>query len=140
MLIKLFYLTPNVSNVIGNGIVPMPFAFMIVNDQAKGNDQLKVAVTIGIDRVVVAVKPAHSFFLPPGDLGIVPVNRIFSATVPVNVIHIRTAMALVMHVPEGLRPEFIGAVEIVKPDLILRFPEEPLLIDCKQWTGTFIFE
>ena len=72
--IKLLNLAADVPDVVGNRIVPMTFAFMVIDDQAKGDDQFKVAVIVGGDCVVVPFEPANGFFLPPGNLRIVFIN------------------------------------------------------------------
>jgi hypothetical protein len=78
----------------------MPFTFMVVNDQAKGNDQLKVAIIVGSDGIVVTIKPANGLFLPPGNLSVVPVNREFPSPVPVDMVNVGAAMTLIVHLPE----------------------------------------
>jgi hypothetical protein len=137
--IKRLHLTPDVPDVERNRIITMSSALMIVDDQAKGNDQFGVAVMVGSDGIVVTFEPAHGFLLPPGNPGFIPVNRVFSSTVPVNMIDVGAAMTPVLHIPERIGPEFNGPV-VVKPDCISWFPEEPLLPDREPGFGIIVPE
>ncbi len=104
--IKWFHLPTDVPDVVGDSVVAMLLAFMIVKDQAEGDDQLNFAVLIGGNGVVVAFEPANGLLFPPGNLRVVPVHGEFSAAVSVNVVHIRTAMTFILHSPEMISTEF----------------------------------
>ena len=93
------HLAPDVSNVIGDRMVPVAFAFMVINYQTEGDDQFYIAVIVSRYGVVVTFKPAYGIFLPPGHLRIISVYGVFPSPMPVYMIDIRTAVTLIMHFP-----------------------------------------
>ena len=98
MLVELFFLAANPAYVD----IERAFfrAGVIVDNEAKGDDQILIAMFVGNNSIVITVEPGNRFFIPPGNLPEVAVNGTFASIMPVNIVTVGTVIAAVMSFPE----------------------------------------
>src|SRR6185437_4767721 len=82
--IEFSYLKPDVPNVDRKCFAIVIVTAEVIDDKAKGDQQIDVGIPICNNFIVISRKPANRFFVPPRDLYIIFVNRILSALVAIE--------------------------------------------------------